>query len=86
MEITPALADSFGLAVDNGIGLRNVEAGGPAGQAGLRSGDIIVELAGEVINNSGQLFQALTDHRAGETVTVGFYRDDELMSAEVTLG
>ena len=86
VEITPSLADSFDLAVDNGIGLRDVEAGSPAGQAGLRSGDIIVELAGEEINNSGELFQALTDHRAGETVTVGFYRDDVLMSAEVTLG
>ena len=86
VEITPSLADSFDLAVDHGIGLRNVEAGSPAGQAGLRPGDIIVELAGEEVNNSGELFQALTDHRAGETVTVGFYRGDKLMSAEVTLG
>jgi len=86
VEITPALADSFDLAVDQGIGLRDVQPGGPARRAGLQSGDIIVELAGQEINNSGDLFQALTDHRAGETVTVGFYRDDKLMSAEVTLG
>jgi len=85
VEITASLADSFDLAVDYGIGLRDVEVGGPAGQAGLQSGDVIVELAGEEIGNSGELFQALTDHRAGETVTVGFYRGDALMSAEVTL-
>jgi S1-C subfamily serine protease len=85
-EITPSLADSFGLAVDYGVGLRDVQSGSPAGEAGLRPGDIIVELADEEINNSGELFRALTDHRAGETVTVGFYRGDKLMSAEVTLG
>ena len=45
-----------------------------------------MELAGGEINNSGELFQALTEHRAGETVTVGIYRGDKLMSAEVTLG
>ena len=86
VEITPALADSFGLAVDHGIGLRDVQAGSPAGQAGLRSGDIIVKLAGKEINNSGDLFQVLTDHRAGETVKVEFYRGESQMSAEVTLG
>jgi serine protease Do len=86
VEITPSLADSLDLAVDRGIGLRDVEVGGPAGRAGLQPGDIIVELADEEINNSGELFQALTDYRVGETVTVGFYRGDRLMSAEVTLG
>ena len=86
VEITPSLADSFGLAVDHGIGLQNVQRGGPADLGGLQAGDVIVELADEEINNSGELFKALTDHRVGETVTVGFYRDDRLMSAEVTLG
>ncbi|TEU01683.1 MAG: PDZ domain-containing protein [Dehalococcoidia bacterium] len=47
---------------------------------------VFVKRAGQEINNSGDLFQALTDHRAGETVTVGFYRDGKLISAEVTLG
>jgi serine protease Do len=86
VEITPSLAESFDLAVDHGIGLRDVQLGGPADGGGLRAGDVIVKLAGEEINNSGDLFQALTDHRAGETVTVEFYRDGTLMSAEVTLG
>lgn len=86
VEITPALADSFELAVDHGIGLRDVEPGGPARRAGLQPGDIIVELAGQEINNSGDLFQALTDHRAGETVTVEFFRDGSRESTEVTLG
>ncbi|MEE8384698.1 MAG: PDZ domain-containing protein, partial [Dehalococcoidia bacterium] len=85
-EITPALAESFGLAVDRGIGLRDVSDGGPADEAGLQPGDIIVELGGEEISNSGDLFKVLAENRAGDTVTVGFYRDGSLESAEITLG
>ena len=86
VEITPSLADNFDLAVDYGVGLRDVQAGGPASAAGLLSGDVIVEIAGKEIKNSGELFKALTEHRAGETVEVAYYRDGILESAEVTLG
>ncbi len=85
-EITPSLAESFGLAVDRGIGLRDVSDGGPADEAGLQPGDIIVELGGEEISNSGDLFKVLAENRAGDTVTVEFYRDGSLESAEITLG
>ncbi len=66
--------------------MQSVEDGSPAEQAGLEAGDIIVVLAGDEITNSGELFRALTEHRAGDTVAVEFYRDGELESAEVTLG
>ena len=85
-EITPSLAESFDLAVDRGIGLREVSDGGPADEAGLQPGDIIVELGGEEIGNSGDLFKVLTENLAGDTVTVEFYRDGSLESTEITLG
>jgi S1-C subfamily serine protease len=86
VEITPSLAESFGLAVDHGIGLQTVRAGGPAGDAGLRQGDIIVKIGDDEISNSGDLFNALTKNRAGAKVRVQFYRGSSLRSAEVTLG
>ena len=86
VEITPSLAESFGLPVDHGIGLNIVEAGGPANDAGLRQGDIIVKLAGEEIKNSGDLFKALTENRAGDRVEVEFFRGSSQKSAEITLG
>jgi len=86
VEITPSLAESFGLAVDHGIGLQTLEAGGPADDAGLRQGDIIVKLGGDEISNSGDLFNALTKNRAGAKVEVEFYRGGTLKSGEVTLG
>jgi S1-C subfamily serine protease len=86
VEITPSLAESFGLAVDHGIGLQSLEPGGPADAAGLRQGDIIVKLAGDDIKNSGDLFKALTENRAGDRVEVEFFRGSSQKSAEITLG
>jgi len=86
VEITPSLAESFGLAVDRGIGLQSLERGGPADDAGLRQGDIIVKLAGRDIANSGDLFKALTENRAGDRVEVEFFRGSTQKTAEITLG
>ena len=86
VEITPSLAESFDLAVDQGLGLEDVQIGGPAGDAGLQSGDVIVAIAGDEVANSGDLFRLLTEHRAGETVAVEYYRGDTKDSTEVTLG
>ncbi len=86
VPITASLADRLGLPVDYGVGLRSVEPGGPAAQAGLQAGDIIVKLAGQEIRNSGDLFRALTEHRTGETVSVEYYRESDKQTSEVTLG
>ncbi|MCH7835796.1 MAG: trypsin-like peptidase domain-containing protein [Chloroflexi bacterium] len=86
VEISPSLAESFDLSVDHGVGVRDVESGGPADKAGLETGDIIVELAGKELTNSGELLQALTTYRAGDTVTVKFFRNGKLESVEITLG
>ncbi len=86
VQITPSLARNFDLAVDHGIGLREVQRGSPAEQAGLRSGDIIVRLQGKEIQTSGDLFQALTKYRSGEKVEVEYYRDGDLQRTDVTLG
>lgn len=84
--ITPSLKEQFGLAVDHGIGIRQVVTGGPAARAGLEAGDIIVSLAGREITTTGDLFKALTEHRAGETVEVEYYHNAQKKKAEITLG
>jgi S1-C subfamily serine protease len=85
VDVTPSVAASFDLPVDKGVGVANVDAGSPADKASLRVNDIIVGLGDVTINNSGDLLQALTKFRAGDTITVAFYRGSQQQEAEVTL-
>jgi serine protease Do len=85
-EITPSLAQQFDLAVDHGVGIRSVEPGSPADDAGLAQGDIIVRLGDTEIRTSGDLFRALTEHRAGDVVEVEYFHNGSSQTTEVTLG
>ncbi len=85
-DITPSLAANLDLPVDHGVGVRLVNPGSPADNAGLQPDDIIVSLADTEIRNSGDLLEALRRHRAGERVNVRYYRDDSQEEADVTLG
>jgi serine protease Do len=85
VDITPAVAAQFALAVDHGVGITAVQRGGPADDAGLQANDIIVRIGDLDVNNNGDLLQALTEHRGGDTVTVQFYRGASLQETEVTL-
>ncbi len=85
-EITPSLAQQFDLAVDHGVGIRSVQPGGPADEAGLEQGDIIVRLGSNEIRTSGDLFAALTEHRAGDVVEVEYFHNGNRETTEVTLG
>jgi len=85
-EITPSLAQQFDLAVDHGVGIRSVQPNGPADNAGLEQGDIIVRLGDTAIRTSGDLFSALTEHRAGDVVEAEYYHNGTSETVEVTLG
>ena len=85
VTITPSIARNLGLPVDTGLGLVRVVPGFPAEDSGLRENDIIVGLGGEEIRNTGDLYHFLATHRAGETVSVTYYRDDGEHSTTVTL-
>jgi len=49
-------------------------------------GDIIVKLGDVDIRTSGDLFSALTEHRAGEIVDIEYFHDGTKESTQVTLG
>lgn len=74
------------LAVNQGAYVAEVTEGGPAEAAGIKVGDIIIELDGEDITSADGMILAVRSHKIGETVDITFMRGDEKMTAQVTFG
>ncbi len=92
MGIRPATLDlqtarAYELPVEAGAVLIDVVAGGPAGEAGLEPGDIIVGLDGERVESAEDLLTLLRRHAPGDEVEVQAVRPDgEEVTVTVTLG
>ncbi|HVE72680.1 MAG TPA: M28 family peptidase [Thermoanaerobaculia bacterium] len=69
-----------------GVKLADVRAGGPADQAGIKGGDVLVEMAGTRIDNLYDMTFALQDHKPGETVDVVVLRNGQRVTLRATLG
>jgi putative serine protease PepD len=85
----------LGISGDNlpgraGARVREVTPGGPAEEAGLRAGDIIIRIDEIEIRSMEELIGLLAERSVGEQVTVTFLRDaggqQREMEVEVTLG
>lgn len=89
VDLTPAVVSQAGLRLPEdvleGIVVTSVPRGYPAQQAGLQSRDVIVEMGGQPVVNTGQLSKFLIAHLPGETVEVTFYRELRRLTIEVTL-
>ncbi|HZD92793.1 MAG TPA: trypsin-like peptidase domain-containing protein, partial [Candidatus Sulfotelmatobacter sp.] len=84
-DVTPENATFFHLNNASGALISQVEADSPAGKAGVKVGDIITELNGKKMENSGQLQAAISGHRPGDKVTLGIFRDGKTLSLPITL-
>ncbi len=74
------------LPQGGGITIVNVTSGSPAAQAGLRSGDTIVSVAGKQVKDLDALHSALEEHKVGESVSMGIVRNNQNLTVNVTLG
>ncbi|HEX6319237.1 MAG TPA: DegQ family serine endoprotease [Burkholderiales bacterium] len=85
-EITPTLAQSFGLEKARGALVSNVDADGPAAEGGLKAGDVVVGFGGKKIETSGELPALVADTKPGETVDVRIVRNGEEQDLKLTVG
>ena len=81
--ITPLMAAGLKLQQDWGVILGDVEPEGPADQAGLQPGDIVISLNGKQMENARQFDVNLYPALIKENVTIEFMRGDQLRATKV---
>ena len=69
-----------------GVRLTGVREGGPASEAGIQGGDIIVQIGEYKVADLYAMTDALSNHKPGDVVTVAVMRDGERTEVSVTLG
>jgi serine protease Do len=84
--VSPEDAEYFGLDEVRGVLVQGSTQDGPAAEAGLRQGDVILALDGERIDRVGQLQQKVAERSPGDTTEVTIVRDGEERAIRVTLG
>lgn len=68
-----------------GLKLSGVRPGSPADLGGLKTGDLIVELAGKPVTDLYSYTEALYANKVGDKVKIVFMREGKRMETEVTL-
>jgi serine protease Do len=85
-EVSKEIADSFGLKTVSGALVTDVEKGGPAEKAGVKSGDIIVRFDNKSVNASSDLPRIVGGTRPGSTVGMQVFREGQTRDITVTVG
>ncbi len=79
--LPPAAAQKLGRKA--GVEVQEVVSGSPAAGAALRSGDIIVSVAGTAVSKAGDLQRLMVEARIGSKLALVVLRGDHLITLDV---
>jgi serine protease Do len=85
-DVTPDNAGFFNLPDASGAIISQVTPDSPAGQAGLKAGDVLRELDGHKIVNASALQVAVSEMKPGNAIALGILRDGKPETIHVTVG
>ena len=85
-EVTEDIADSLGLDEAKGALVASVTETGPADEAGLQAGDVIIRFDGKEVNKSRDLPRIVAETPVEAKVKVDVVRDGKVKTVTVTLG
>jgi len=80
------LAAQDNLSVNHGAYVADTVANGAAASAGIKAGDVIVQVDNTPVTDTQSLGEALASHNPGDTVAVHIYRGSQQMTINVKLG
>ena len=84
-NITPELIQRYGLENDDGILITRIDPDGPAAEANLRVGDLIIEADGKEIGSVKDFEEVVGKKASGKVLRLLIQRKTTLLYTTVTL-
>jgi serine protease Do len=85
-EITPEIAQGFGLAQPTGALVAGISAGGPAARAGFAPGDVILSVEGHSVATMRDLPFVVAEMPVGRPANVTVWRGDRTITLRPIIG
>ncbi len=82
-DLDPEFAQSFELPVKDGVLITGVLQNGPAAQAGMKPGDVVLTIAGQPVHNTAQLLLAVASLKPQSQAQIGVQRGKEALQLNV---
>lgn len=85
-DLSPELAETFGVKASKGVIITGVLQNGPAARAGVRPGDVITAVGEKQIGNVQELLTAVAGLKPGDAARFALQRGSDKMELDVTPG
>ena len=85
-KLTPELAKSFGVSIDDGILVSQIMPKSPAEIAGLKTGDLILGVDGKPLKDPRQLQALIAEADIGKTLEMSIIREKEKRTLKIKVG
>ena len=85
-DMTPELAESFKLKSSTGPLIAGVIKGSPAERAGLKAGDILLEINGHQVLDSGTMLSLIAELKPNKQALLKISRNQKEMNIPVMIG
>ena len=85
-DLSPELAETFGVKANAGVIITGVLQNGPAAKAGIRPGDVIVQVEDKKIDNVQELLTAVAALKPGSDARFALQRGNDKMELNVNPG
>jgi membrane-associated protease RseP (regulator of RpoE activity) len=85
LQISPELRAHLGAPGDRGVLVDAVKPDSPAARAGVRVGDVILEVDGEAAASATDVLDAIGDRKKGEAVAIAVVRGGQRQELRATL-
>jgi Do/DeqQ family serine protease len=85
-DMTPELAESFGVKPDQGALIAGVMRGSPADKAGIKPGDVLQSIGGQPVKDAQVMLELIAGLTPGQTARFVLSREGKPVDVAITIG